>query len=85
MSSLYPVLGNQIDQTSARLNEIFLLPEQQQQSVAIFMKIMSVRTALLEGRMAYQGSTILDTSTQASVGGAGERIGIPLINLYLCE
>ena len=33
-----PVLDNKIGQTSARLNEIFLIPEQQQQSVAIFTR-----------------------------------------------
>ena len=62
---------------------MFLLPDQQQQSVSIFMKRMSVRTALIEGRTAYQGEKILDASTLASVGGAGERIGIPDSTPYI--
>ena len=74
------VIDNQIGKTSARMYAILLVPEKNQQAVSIFMKRKSVRTAILEGRTANHGQTILDASTLASVGGAGERIGIPYIN-----
>ena len=42
-----------------------------------YLKRKFARTALIKGRTAYQGYPVLDASTPADVGGAGERIGIP--------
>ena len=71
------VIDNHIGKTSARYQNVFEEPEQQLQAASFFLKRKLARTALIEGRTAYQGYPILDASTPADVGGAGERIGIP--------
>ena len=72
-----PVIDQQIGKTSARLSDMFETTLQQHQAVSIFIKRNLVRTALIEGSVADQGANVLDTSTPASAGGAGERIGLP--------
>ena len=47
----------------------------QKNMVAEFIKRKNIRTTLLQGIRAYQGTQILDTSTRAMAGGAGDRRG----------
>ena len=55
---------------------MFSVPDKQKLAIQTFILRSKLRTALLEGQGAYQGSTILDTSTLALEGGAGERRGL---------
>ena len=48
----------------------------QKEAIQIFMARRSTREAITDGTMAYQGLIVLDTSTPASVGGAGARRGL---------
>ena len=72
-----PVIDQKVGKRSARVSDMFETTLQQQRAVSTFIKRNSVRTALIEGSVAYQGAKVLDTSTPASAGGAGERIGLP--------
>ena len=70
------VINTHVGRSTALFNDIFVTVVQQKQAIKTFIKRKNTRSALLEGLGAYQGSTILDTSTPALEGGAGERSGL---------
>ena len=73
-----PVIDQHIGRPPIPIIDVFKTKEKQKQAIDTFIARSTLRTALLEGSGAYQGSSILDTSTPAP-GGAGERIGLPPI------
>ena len=70
------VLSEHIGIQHELFSDMFSVPDKQKLAIQTFILRSKLRTALLEGQGAYQGSTILDTSTPALEGGAGERIGL---------
>ena len=59
------------------IDDIFATTEKQKNIVLEFTLRMNTRSSLIQGHRAYQGSQILDISTPAMAGGAGERKGLP--------
>ena len=70
------VLNTHVGRSPHSFSDIFATLDHQKQAIKTFIKRKNTRVALLEGLGAYQGSSILDTSTPALEGGAGERIGL---------
>ena len=55
------------------ISAIFATKEQQKKIVLEFTQRMNTRNTMIEELRAYQGSQILDESTPALAGGAGDR------------
>ena len=72
------VINKYTGRTEDTISSVFKTVDQQKPAIQTFIERTKVRAALIEGSGAYQGSKILDTSTPAAAGGAGERIG-PLL------
>ena len=70
------IIDKHVGKSKELFSDIFKQVVQQKQAVKTFIARKNIRTALLEGPGAYQGSAILDTSTPAPAGGAGERSGL---------
>jgi hypothetical protein len=67
-----PKINIQLHNTNERKDAIFANESEQYEAVSMFMKIHSIRTALLADATASQGHReILDTSTPAAAGCAG--------------
>ena len=60
------------------IDDIFATTEKQKNKAVEFTLRMNIRSSLILGHMAYQGSQILDIGTPAMAGGAWERRGLPL-------
>ena len=70
------VLNTHVGRTTDLFRDIFATLDHQKQAIKTFIKRKNTRTTLLVGVGAYQGFSILDTSTPALEGGAGERSGL---------
>ena len=81
------ILDQILGSTQFKINDISNnCAELQKEAVKIFTLRKNKRAEILEQHGAYQGQIILDTSTPAVAGGAGEEEGGDPVNFFsLCE
>ena len=77
-------LNVHIGKTLLKIDDIYSdSADVQKEAVQVFMPRRNTREVITDGTRAYQGHTVVDTSTSAAAGGAGAGRGIsPLYLLY---